>query len=137
MLKSGDAILTVYQSKMRNNVCILSTVHTAVGISSCYRKTPETVHYYNKTKVGVDVLDQMARRYSVKAPTGRWPVAVFYNILDLAAVNAHILFKKCTYEQVSRRNFIMRLAIELRSDHMSTKTMLVRGPGPGPEQQQM
>ncbi|KAE8300065.1 hypothetical protein D5F01_LYC00199 [Larimichthys crocea] len=79
----------------------------------------------------------MARRYSVKAPTGRWPVAVFYNILDLAAVNAHILFKKCTYEQVSRRNFIMRLAIELRSDHMSTKTMLVRGPGPGPEQQQM
>ena len=28
--------------------------------------------------------DQIARMYLVKAGTRRWPVAVFYNILDLA-----------------------------------------------------
>ncbi|KAF7641447.1 hypothetical protein LDENG_00281000 [Lucifuga dentata] len=47
----------------------------------------------------------MARKYSVKVPTRRWPVAVFYNILDLAAINASILFKKCMNERISRRIF--------------------------------
>lgn len=49
----------------------------------------------------------MTRKYLVKAPTRRWPVAVFYNILDLAAINASILFNKCTNERLSQRNFIM------------------------------
>ncbi|XP_056120044.1 piggyBac transposable element-derived protein 3-like [Rhinichthys klamathensis goyatoka] len=139
VLKSGDATLTVYQGKKKKNVCILSTVHTAVGITSGQKRKPETVTYYNKTKVGVDVLDQMARKYSVKAPSRRWPVAVFYNILDLAAINAHILYNKCTNEHVSRRDFITRLASVLRSDHMGSKTsqLVVREPGPGQEQQQM
>ena len=37
--------------------------------------------YYNATKLGVDVLDQMARNYSTRCPSRRWPVRVFYNIL--------------------------------------------------------
>jgi hypothetical protein len=45
--------------------------------------------------VGVNVLDQMARLYSVKGGTCCWPVAVFYNMLDLAAINAHVLLKQC------------------------------------------
>ena len=40
--------------------------------------------FYNKTKSGVDITDQMARQYTVKAGARRWPMAVFYNILDLA-----------------------------------------------------
>ncbi|KAF7640628.1 hypothetical protein LDENG_00029020, partial [Lucifuga dentata] len=64
--------------KQKKNVCILSTVHTSVDITSSQKAKPETVTYYNRTKVGVDVMGQMARKYSVKAPTRRWPVAVFY-----------------------------------------------------------
>ena len=41
--------------------------------------------------VGVNVLDQMARLYSVKGGTRCWPVAVFYSMLDLVAINAHVL----------------------------------------------
>ncbi|XP_042368087.1 piggyBac transposable element-derived protein 3-like [Plectropomus leopardus] len=130
VLKCDSATLTVYQCKPRKNVSILSTVHTAVNITGGQKAKPETVTYYNRTKVGVDVLDQMARKYSVKAPTRRWPLAVFYNILDLAAINASILFKKCTDEMMSRRNFILRLANELRSGHMTAKArqMMVREP---------
>uniref|UniRef100_A0A3B3SZ47 PiggyBac transposable element-derived protein domain-containing protein n=1 Tax=Paramormyrops kingsleyae TaxID=1676925 RepID=A0A3B3SZ47_9TELE len=124
-LKSENATLTVYQCKARKNVCILSTVHTSVSITSGQKSKPETVTYYNRTKVGVDVLDQMVRKYSVKAPTRRWPVTVFYNMLDLAAINASILFKECTHEKVSRRNFILRLANELRSTHKSAKARQV------------
>lgn len=137
VLKSENATLTVYQGKAKKNVCILSTVHTDVAITSGQKAKPETVTYYNRTKVVVDVLDQMARKYSVKAPTRRWPVAVFYNILDLAAINASILFQKCTNERMSRRNFIMRLATELRAGHMKAKAtqLMVRGPEPRQQQQ--
>jgi len=69
--------------------------------------------YYNKTKAGVDSLDQMARKYSTRAGTRRWPVHVFYNILDLAGINAWILFKECTGSNVPRREFLLKLATEL------------------------
>lgn len=79
VLKCDSATLTVYQCKPRKNVSILSTVHTAVNITSGRKAKLETVTYYNRTKVGVDVRDQMARKYLVKAPTRRWPLAVFYS----------------------------------------------------------
>ena len=50
-------------------------LHPDVGISSenNTKKKPETVLFYNKTKAGVDVVDQMTRKYSVKAASQRWP----------------------------------------------------------------
>ena len=87
-----------------------------VELGELEKKKPETVEFYNKTKCDVDVADQMARQYSVKAGTRRWPVAVFYNILDLAGVNVFVLYKKRTGDKVSRRDFLYKLAIELRED---------------------
>jgi len=54
------------------------------------------VQYYTNTKYGVDVLDQVATKYSVKGGTQRWTFAVFYNILDLTGMKAHVLFNECT-----------------------------------------
>ncbi|TRY76094.1 hypothetical protein DNTS_033980 [Danionella cerebrum] len=47
--------------------------------------------------------------------------------------------QECTNETTSRRNFIMRLANKLRSDHMRAKAtqLMMREPGPWHEQQQM
>lgn len=131
VLKCADATLTIYQGKPRKNVCILSSVHTSVGITDGPKAKPESVTYYNNTKYGVDVLDQMARAYSVKGGTRRWPVAVFYNILDLAGINAHILFKECTSSKIARRKFLLRLAEELRAEFMEGKraaSQLTQGP---------
>ena len=121
VLKCGDVTLTVYQGRPKKNVCILSTVHTGVGTFSGARAKPESVMYYNNTKYGVDVLDQMARAYSVKGGTQRWPVAVFYNILDLAGINAHILFKECISSKIARRKFLQQLAEELRAEYIEAK----------------
>ena len=38
----------------------------SVGSDSSEKQKPETIEFYNKTKYGVDVADQMARQYSVK-----------------------------------------------------------------------
>ena len=88
-MKEGDiATLTVYQCKPQKNVFILSSLTMSVELGKSEIKKRETEEFYNKTKCGVDVADQMAKQYLFKAGTRRWPVAVFYNILDLAGINA-------------------------------------------------
>jgi len=89
LLRNGDgATLTVYQGKFNKIIFLLSTLHSTRDIETNRKKFPKTVQFYNKTKFAVDILDQMARRYSTRAAARRWPVHVFYNILDLAAINA-------------------------------------------------
>ena len=52
--------LTVYQGKTNKKVMLLSTVHKNVTISEDGKKIPEYVKYYDETKYGVDVIDQIA-----------------------------------------------------------------------------
>ena len=54
----------------------------------------------------------MARRYSTRAAARRWPVHVFYDILDLVAINAWI-YRGVTGEEMSRHAFLRQLAEEL------------------------
>ncbi|XP_062851450.1 uncharacterized protein LOC134314687 [Trichomycterus rosablanca] len=69
----------------------------------------------------MDVMDQMVREYSVRAGTRRWPVAVFYNMIDMAALNAHVLYQACTGVQERRVDFLVELAKELGDSHVSEK----------------
>lgn len=114
VLKNTNLTLTVYQAKPSKNVLLLSSVHTDLLISTGPKKTPETVEYYNQTKYGVDVVDQMARLYSTKVSSRRWPLQVFYNVLDLAAINAFVLYKDVTGTKISRRDFLLKLISELK-----------------------
>ena len=102
LMKTGDtAILTAYQCKPKKKFVfsVLCIVHMFVELGESEKKKPEKMEFYNKSKCGLDVADQMARQYSVKAGTHWWPIAVFYNILDLAGTNAFVLYKK---KQVTR-----------------------------------
>lgn len=115
-LKYGNKTLTIYRCKKRKNVAILSTMHTDVFTDNSAKMKPNTVTYYNRTKCGVDVADQMLRKYSTNCGTRRWPVHVFYNVLDIAALNAWIIFKQSSDTSISRREFILSLVEELRVD---------------------
>ena len=106
--------LTIYKAKKKKVVCILSSMHRNVNIDQCHKKKrPETIQYCNKSKVGVDVLDQMARYHTSKSSTGIWPVAVFFNILDCACINAYIIYCLTTKLKLSRRQFMLELIKEL------------------------
>ena len=70
---------------------MLSTMHHDDKIGD--NGKPEIVEFYNKTKAGVDALDQKVRHYTTYHKTSRWLLAVFYNILDLWAYNAFVLHK--------------------------------------------
>lgn len=71
-MEHDKCTLTVYQGKKQKNVLILSTMHPSIAIGSTEKKLPETVSFYNNTKYGVDVIDQMARQYTTKAGSRRW-----------------------------------------------------------------
>ncbi|XP_068215907.1 piggyBac transposable element-derived protein 4-like [Palaemon carinicauda] len=105
LLKNKDTTLAINQSKKNKTVFILSSLHRTVSIGDGQKKKPETVVYYNATKFGVDVLDQMAQNHSKRCPSRRWPIHVFYNILDLAIINAWILYSEVTGEKLSRHDF--------------------------------
>ena len=53
---------------------------------------PVMVTDYNKTKGGVDNMGKMLGEYSCKRRTNRWLLAFFYNILDVAALAAFIIY---------------------------------------------
>ena len=80
-------------------------MHFTVDTSDDQKSKPENVKFYYSTKFGADVIDQMARKYIVNAASRRWPVQLFYNILDLAAINVHILYKLVIGSKISQRRY--------------------------------
>ncbi|CAD1475250.1 unnamed protein product, partial [Heterotrigona itama] len=70
LYRSNEITLTIYKSKPKKKVFILSSKHKTVKIGNYSAKSlPETVEFYNKTKFRVDIADQMAKKYSVKMAT--------------------------------------------------------------------
>ena len=116
-LSPSNTTLTIYKAKKAKLVYLLSSMHKTVSVDLAHqKKLPKTVKYYNLSKVGVDVLDQMARYHTCKSATRRWPVAVFYNIIDCACINAYIIYCDITGQRLSRREFLLQLIKEMCCD---------------------
>lgn len=109
-----------YVPKAKKNVLLVSTMHDddAVDEENVNRK-PEIILFYNDTKAGVDAIDQMCRHYTAKIASRRWPLVVFFNMLDVAAVNALTIYEKCNpafrrqYRSSTRRQFLRELSCSL------------------------
>ena len=108
---------------------MLSTIHSHPGVDSdSSEKKPEVILYYNSTKNGVDTLDRMVRTYSCKKMTRRWPVALFYNMIDVSAVNAYVIWQQTqnnstsTISMKKRRAFLIQLGKEVAGIVSSVST---------------
>ena len=88
-------------------------------------KKPSVISFYNENKVGVDSFDQMARLYTTRSASRRWPLAVWGNILDIAAINACAVYTKSSGIQLSQRKFILELIKHLR--HQQQENALTSG----------
>ncbi|GBM31335.1 hypothetical protein AVEN_197825-1 [Araneus ventricosus] len=61
----------------------------------------------------------MARKYSTKLASRRWPVQGFSNILDSAAINDWVIYKEAfVVKIIKRRDYILNLADELRNNYV-------------------
>jgi len=50
--------------------------------------------FYNQENGGVDSHDQMCSLYTTARKTNRWPIRIFYGIIDSAALNAFVISPK-------------------------------------------
>ena len=106
----SNALFVNYQAKLKKSVCLLSTMHSAPDVDTgSPKQKPCVILFYNQNKVGVDCFDQMTRLYTMRSASRRWPLAVWGNILDIAAINAKVLFVKSDGKHISRRQFIFQL----------------------------
>ncbi|KAJ4437784.1 hypothetical protein ANN_13722 [Periplaneta americana] len=72
---------------------LLSTQHKDATVENDGKKNKSHINlFYNETKGGVDTIDQMARKYSTKRGTRRWPLSVFFTLIDIAAINGYCLY---------------------------------------------
>jgi hypothetical protein len=116
--------LVQYKGKQNKTVFLLSTLHRGSVCQKDGKKKPESIVFYNKNKCGVDKLDDMCKRLSTKSSTRRWPFAVFCNLLDIAAINSWIIYKKSCSSTMSRREFIMQLSEQLCSKSIATRNVM-------------
>ncbi|KAF2893121.1 hypothetical protein ILUMI_13052 [Ignelater luminosus] len=101
-------------------------MHDSGQISETEKKKPQMIIDYDKTKSGVDIMDKLVRKYTVKRQTRRWPVTVFYNMIDISALNAYLIWCHLTKDWrikkgYKRREFLMQLRKELVVTGRSTE----------------
>lgn len=70
----------------------MSTLHEDAAVSSGSDKKTTVILNYHKNIGGVDNLDKLTVTYTCQPMTRRWPMVVFYNILDVSACNAFLLW---------------------------------------------
>jgi len=105
---SQDQLLLSFWDKGHKPVLLLSTTHTSP--SNADNGLPEIVSFYNSTKSGVDNLDHMVRFYTCRRKCCRWPYTFFCNIVDVALVNANILWRKDSQsDHKNRFNFLIEV----------------------------
>lgn len=63
---------------------------------------PQIVKQYNKSMGGVDLADMLISLYRIPCKTKRWYVKVFWHLVDIAKVNAWILYRR-HYQQRQER----------------------------------
>lgn len=106
-----EGILMIsYKAKAKKTVYLLSSMHDSKTVRhDDGKKRPEAILYYNSTKGGVDNADEMLRSYSTKAASRRWPLAAFFNLLDIVCLDSFIIAHDLGMVAGNRRNFLIQL----------------------------
>ncbi|CAL9691157.1 unnamed protein product [Knipowitschia caucasica] len=96
-------------------VLLMSSMHTQPSIGPTHK--PEVIEFYNKTKGGVDTFDQMCAHYSCGRKTKRWPLCVFYGMINAGVINSYIIHKENAMKRddtyLQRRPYMQALALAL------------------------
>jgi len=113
--------LVSYVPKQNKCVCLVSSMHHSRAIDEETNK-PEIIMDYNRTKGGVDTLDQMCATYSTSRSSRRWPLTIFFAFLNISLVNSYVIWRSHPGSQdVKRAEFIKVLARALVEPHLKQR----------------
>ena len=98
-----DITLVSYCPKKNKSVLLLSTMHSD-GTVDAESQKPDIILFYNSTKGGIDTIDQMCGNYSVQRKTKRYPLVVFFHLLNIGGINANVLLNGIDSDREGIRN---------------------------------
>ncbi|GBP63724.1 PiggyBac transposable element-derived protein 4 [Eumeta japonica] len=112
----GPITLLSYKPKPSKIVYLLSSCDENGSINHETKK-PHMIEFYNSTKGGVDTFDQMCSVMSCSRKTNRWPLCVFYAMINISCINSYIIYCHNTsvlgQKVISRRDFMKKLHMQL------------------------
>lgn len=87
----GPLTLLSYKPKKSKIVYVLSSCNE-VGTVNLTTKKPSMIEFYNSTKGGVDTFDQICSNMSCNRKTNRWPMCLFYGMINISCINSYIIY---------------------------------------------
>lgn len=124
---SKDVTIVSYIPKQGKNVILTSSMHhdDKIDIESGDKCKPDIITFYNSTKGGVDTVDQYCSNYDVARNTRRWPMVIFYSLLNIGAINSYIIYlQNNSTEEIFRREYLKRLSFSLTENHLQRRSNL-------------
>ena len=76
-------VMVSYIPKRNKNVVLLSSSHSGCEIVTSHNNKPQMILDYNFGKKGVDQFDQNIEEYTCRRKTVRWPLLLFFNMVDI------------------------------------------------------
>lgn len=127
---SDRATLVSYVPKKQRSVVLISSLHSAAEIdeSTNEKRKPSIVTFYNKTKGGVDEVDKKVKMYSTSRKNNRWPLTLFFRLLDIAGINAMVILRANGVVIKKRRKYLRELGIELTKEYVQRRATMVNLP---------
>ena len=89
---NGQKTIASYVPKKNRCVVMLSTLHHNKATDPNMENKPEIILDYNNTKGAVDTLDKLCCQYSTKRATRRWPLSMFFTLLDISVHNSSVIW---------------------------------------------
>ena len=119
-----ELTMVSYVPKRNKMVVLLSTMHERPSLAYPSRK-PEVIEYYNSTKGGVDTFNQMCM--SCLRKTKRWPLCVFYGLLNITSINSYVVYSfnrgKIGEKPPTRKCYMKELYRELVQPHVQQRLL--------------
>ena len=124
-----DKVLVSYTPKKNKAVLLLSTMHEE-GATDEQTGKPVMIVDYNKTKIGVDMVDKMISGYNVSRTTRRWPMVVFFACMNIGAINSQVIYSllKPNDAPKKRRIFLHNLSLQLMNEHLIQRSSITTLP---------
>jgi hypothetical protein len=120
---SNNKTLVSYKANKKKIVTLISTMHHDKKVTQTTQEKlkPEIIMAYNSTKSGVDTMDYMTENYTVARTSARWPLTIFYALMNIGGINSQIIYQANTKNKISRLQFLKTLGRELMEKHVKCR----------------
>lgn len=119
----NNTTLVSFIPKKGKNVLLISTMHFGDDIDPRTNK-PEMIMTYNDTKGGVDMVDKLCAQYNCARGTRRWPMVPFYSMLNVAGINAFVIYNGNNPDSTTpRKEFLLKLSMALLYDYQKERAI--------------